>query len=133
MFSVLCLHDFQSDDPDHLSFRKNEILDIVKEEESGWWAAMRQGVYQVGWIPGAFVERLTDDMAERLRGVTEALRVYEYNAERLYDTAPVSNVSRLYDPSPEPSPSPYYLDEWHGASRHGRPVRPSSYVSCLQS
>ncbi|KAL0951787.1 hypothetical protein HGRIS_008457 [Hohenbuehelia grisea] len=124
MFSVLCLHDFQSDDPDHLSFRKNEILDIVKEEDSGWWAAMRQGVFQVGWIPGAFVERLTDDMAERLRGVTEALRVYEYNAEILYDTAPVSNVSRLYDPSPEQSPSPYYVDDWHGGIRPGRTKLP---------
>ena len=47
---VLCLHDYSSDDPTHLPFNRNEILEIVAQEETGWWAAMRPGGDKVGWI-----------------------------------------------------------------------------------
>ena len=54
-FHVLCMHDFESSDPIHLPFHKDEVLTIIKQEHSGWWAAMRpQGDY-IGWIPGSFV------------------------------------------------------------------------------
>lgn len=33
-FHVICLYDFSAGDEDQLSFRKNEILDIVKQEDS---------------------------------------------------------------------------------------------------
>ncbi|KZT27559.1 ras GEF [Neolentinus lepideus HHB14362 ss-1] len=88
IFSVLCLYDFHSDDPDHLAFRKSEILDVVKQEESGWWAAMRPTETQVGWIPSAFVRPLSEETAERLRGLREEVRIYDYKAERLYNAAP---------------------------------------------
>ncbi|TFK41935.1 ras guanine nucleotide exchange factor domain-containing protein [Crucibulum laeve] len=102
-FSALCMYDFQSDDPDHLPFRKNEILEIVKQEDTGWWAAMRRGGNMIGWIPQAFVNALTEEMTERLMNVREELRVYEYEAEQLYVTAPVvSQPSTYYDPDSEP-------------------------------
>ena len=47
---ALCLHDYLSDDPTHLSFDRNEILEIIAQEETGWWAAMRPGEDKVGWI-----------------------------------------------------------------------------------
>jgi hypothetical protein len=53
--SVFCLFDYWSDDADHLSFRKGDFLDIVKQEETGWWAAMRPGGNRVGWIPCGYV------------------------------------------------------------------------------
>lgn len=107
IFSVLCLYDFHSDDPDHLPFRKSEILDVVKTEESGWWAAMRPAHTQVGWVPSAFVRPLTDEMAERLRGLREELRIYDYEAERLYNAAPTSNFAQLYPPDADSQ-----SDEW---------------------
>ncbi|THV06545.1 ras GEF [Dendrothele bispora CBS 962.96] len=100
--SVLCMYDFQSQDPTHLSFSKNEILDIIKQEESGWWAAMRKGGDVVGWIPQAFVKRLTEQMAERLWNVREELRVYEYEAEQLYVHAPTSRIPFDDDVDPVP-------------------------------
>jgi son of sevenless len=100
--SVLCIYDFQSSDPAHLSFSKNEILDIVKKEDSGWWAAMRKGGDIVGWIPQAFVKSLTEEMAERLWNVREELRVYEYGAEQLYIDAPTLRIP-FDDPEPTPS------------------------------
>jgi son of sevenless-like protein len=63
--SVICLYDFSSSDSDHLSFRRNEVLNIVRKEESGWWAAVRGDVSEVGWIPASYVHTLSDDAAER--------------------------------------------------------------------
>lgn len=114
IYSVLCLYDFESADRDHLPFTRNEILDIVKQEESGWWAAVRPGGRKVGWIPKAFVQPLSDDMAERLRKVQKNLRVFEYEAERLYESAPISDMSHLYDghtPLPTAAASGY---SYHG-------------------
>ncbi|KAF9654172.1 ras GEF [Thelephora ganbajun] len=75
---ALCLHDYFSDDPTHLSFNRNEILEIIAQEETGWWAAMRPGEDKVGWISSAFVEPLVDSVAERLLGVPVSSRSYEY-------------------------------------------------------
>ncbi|KAJ7361302.1 ras guanine nucleotide exchange factor domain-containing protein [Mycena albidolilacea] len=104
--SVLCMYDFQSDDADHLEFRKNEILDVVKQEDTGWWAAMRRGGDFIGWIPQAFVNPLTEEMTEKLWNVREELRVYEYDAEQLYNAAPTVRNNEWYDTSPDPSPLP---------------------------
>ncbi|KAF8079044.1 ras guanine nucleotide exchange factor domain-containing protein [Lyophyllum atratum] len=97
--SVLCMHEFRSDDPDHLPFSKNEILDIVKQEESGWWAALRSDKDQIGWIPQAFVQRISDEMADKLRNTRKELRSYEYNAEQLYVSAPTDPMMLLYEPT----------------------------------
>lgn len=105
IYSVLCMYDFQSDDTGHLSFNKNEILDVIKEEDTGWWAAMRRGGDAIGWIPEAFVRPLTEEMTDRLLHVREELRVYEYDAELLYQRAPISRNEQLYDTSPQGSPS----------------------------
>ncbi|CAK5280368.1 unnamed protein product [Mycena citricolor] len=102
--SVLCMYDFESSDPDHLEFRKNELLDIVKQEDTGWWAAMRRGGDCVGWVPQAFVSPLTEEMAERLLNVREELRVYEWSAEQLYNAAPTVQNREWYDDSPASSP-----------------------------
>lgn len=34
IFPVLCLYDYDAVDPEQLTFRKNEVLDIVKIEQS---------------------------------------------------------------------------------------------------
>ena len=94
---ALCLHDYFSDDPTHLSFDRNEILEIIAQEETGWWAAMRPDEDRVGWIsrcvqlcvktfirdiltlqPSAFVEPLIDSVAERLLRTPASSRSYEY-------------------------------------------------------
>ncbi|KDR85609.1 hypothetical protein GALMADRAFT_54074 [Galerina marginata CBS 339.88] len=99
MFSVLCMHDYASDEPGLLSFKKNEILDIVKRDDTGWWAAMPKGGTVVGWIPQAFVSPLSEEMADRLRNLGEEFRIPEYEAELLYDSTP-----------PYASMFPYFID-----------------------
>ncbi|KAH8835656.1 ras guanine nucleotide exchange factor domain-containing protein [Flagelloscypha sp. PMI_526] len=130
LFSVLCFYDFESDDPAHLSFRKNEILDIFQQEDTGWWAAMRRGGTTLGWIPMAFVKELSEEMTDKLLRVKEEIRVYEYEAEQLYEQ-PVARYNGLYEP---PEPSPPITDTAAAASYsstpplkqngYTRPVRP---------
>ena len=121
LFSVLCMYDFSSDDPGLLSFSKNEILNIVKCDNTGWWAAMRKDGPVVGWIPQAFVVQLSDDMTEKLQNVREEFRGYEYEAEQLYNSAPVSQILPLYetDDSATTSPLPVYEENRVSLCRSG--------------
>ncbi|KIK70475.1 hypothetical protein GYMLUDRAFT_275426 [Collybiopsis luxurians FD-317 M1] len=127
IYSVLCMYDFISDDPIHLCFSKNEILDIVKQESSGWWAAMRRNGDIIGWIPQAFVKPLSEEMADRLFNVREELRIFEYEAEQLYASAPVSRIP-YEEPEPSP-PSPPRKEtrtdnSYRNIPEHSRPTRP---------
>ncbi|KII94039.1 hypothetical protein PLICRDRAFT_50030 [Plicaturopsis crispa FD-325 SS-3] len=123
IFSVLCLHDFESTEEDHLAFRQNEILDVVRQEPSGWWAALRPNGPQVGWIPSSFVQPLSEDMAEKLRPMREELRLFEYDAERLYNSAPITNYNYLYERQRSPSPERWSTaGEGERASQLGTPT-----------
>jgi son of sevenless len=105
------MHDFLSNDPVHLPFSKNEILDVIKQESSGWWAAMRRNGDTIGWIPQAFVKPLSDEMVDMLLNVREELRIFEYAAEQLYISAPVSRIP--YEESePHPPTSPLNAREF---------------------
>ena len=65
---MLCLYDFDSEDPDHTSFKKNDILKVIAQEPSGWWAA--QSGDHVGWIPSAFVVYISPEVAQKLQRAT---------------------------------------------------------------
>jgi hypothetical protein len=102
---VLCLHDFVAEEENALPFRRNEILEVVKKEGTGWWAAMRRGGSVVGWIPEAFVKPLTAQMARRLREIREELRVYEFQAEQLYSAASSSSLGLIDSTGPSNPPA----------------------------
>lgn len=97
------MHDFYSDDPHHLPFVKNDILALVKQEETGWWAAMRSDA-EIGWIPKAFVERISEEMADKLQTTQKDLRVYEYQAEKMYVSDPSQRIYEVLGPA-APTPS----------------------------
>ena len=80
---VLCMFDFDSADSDHMSFKKNDILEVIAQERSGWWAAQSDG--HVGWIPSAFVAPIPDGMLDTFQNMPRELREYEYKAEALYN------------------------------------------------
>jgi len=98
-FSVLCMHDFSPEEPGLLSFRKNEILDVIKRDESGWWAAIQQDGATgplVGWIPQAYVSVLSEEMAIKLRSKGEIRN--EYHAP-IFDGSHVAVVDGCPSPS----------------------------------
>lgn len=77
--SVISLFDFSSSDPDHLSFRQHETLEIVRQEQSGWWAAVRSDGSGLGWIPASYVRALSDDAAQRVSDGRERTTMSEYS------------------------------------------------------
>jgi len=91
-FPVLCMHDSTSNGASNvdtmLMFKKGEILDVIQcRDDIGWWAAMRtEGSNEVGWISKSYVQRLSKEMAEKLRKIPQIVRVHEYNAEELYNS-----------------------------------------------
>ena len=102
---VLCQHDFSSSDRDHLSFRRNEVLEIVKKESSGWWAALRDN--RIGWIPSAFVVEISEEIAESLLGTKEGACSYEYDDGRLYASVPVRVAQDNASTDSSMIPTPY--------------------------
>jgi son of sevenless len=79
--SVIGLYDFFSSDPDRLSFRKHEVLEIVTQDESGWWGAVRGDGSEIGWIPAKFVRALSDDAVYRVHDNRERTRMPEFATE----------------------------------------------------
>ena len=79
--SVIGLYDFIASDADRLSFRKQEILEIVRKDESGWWGAVRGDGSEIGWIPAKFVRTLSDDVAHRVSDIRERTRIPEFSAD----------------------------------------------------
>lgn len=94
------MFDFTSSEAGLLSFRKNEILDIVKCTD-GWWAAMKKGETNLGWIPQTFVTPLTQEMAEKLQDIHEELRGAELKRveELRYSTEYTTSLSVVSDGS----------------------------------
>lgn len=80
-----------------LSFEKNDVLDIIKRDDTGWWAAMLEDGVTVGWIPAAYVAPVSDEMAVKLRHIEPGMRQAEYEAEQLYESAPISRMSDIFD------------------------------------
>jgi hypothetical protein len=92
LFPVLCMYDSFDFSDQVISFRKGEILDIIQcRDDLGWWAALRTEGSKVGWISKLYVQRLSKEMAEKLRKIPQVVRVHEYNAEQLYNSPVGSN------------------------------------------
>ncbi|KAH9486367.1 Cell division control protein 25 [Psilocybe cubensis] len=111
MFSVLCQYDFEAQESGMLSFRKGQILDVVKRDGTGWWAAMPKEGTVVGWIPQAFVRALSSDMADRLRNLGEEFRIPEFEAEELYNnTHTYESGAHVFDSDSDSPTSATYED-----------------------
>ncbi|KAH9004185.1 ras GEF [Lactarius hatsudake] len=116
--TVICLYDFSSSDQDHLSFRRNEVLDIVKQEESGWWAAVRSDGSEVGWVPASYVHILSDHGVERPYTALEKTRIPEYRVDQeSVRSAPVFSTRSGDSPS---SPGATFSDNDTTQVRPGR-------------
>ncbi|KTW31801.1 uncharacterized protein T551_01062 [Pneumocystis jirovecii RU7] len=50
----IALYDFEGQNSNEMSFRKNEILDIIHKESNGWWLARKNGIE--GWVPENYLK-----------------------------------------------------------------------------
>ena len=56
---VRALYDFDSEDATNLTFKKDDVIQVLAQLESGWWAGYCQG--RQGWFPSNYVEVLGED------------------------------------------------------------------------
>ncbi|KAG0328733.1 hypothetical protein BG004_002476, partial [Podila humilis] len=56
---VRAMYDFDSEDATNLTFKKDDIIQVLAQLESGWWAGHCQD--RQGWFPSNYVELLDED------------------------------------------------------------------------
>lgn len=71
-FFCRALYDYQTNDASSLSFRKNDIIEVLTQLESGWWDGLLGD--ERGWFPSNYVTIISDEEAEL------ALSQYEQQA-----------------------------------------------------
>lgn len=59
---VRALYDFESEDGTNLSFKKDDVIQVLAQLESGWWAGYCDG--RQGWFPSNYVEIVGEDELE---------------------------------------------------------------------
>jgi len=52
------LYDFKANDARELSFKKNDKLRIIAQDDDGWWSAELDG--KLGYVPSTYVELIVD-------------------------------------------------------------------------
>lgn len=62
--AVFCraLYDYNATDSSSLSFKKNDVMEVVNRLETGWWDGFLDEVR--GWFPSNFVVPISDEEAE---------------------------------------------------------------------
>ena len=56
---VKALYDFDSKDNSSLSFKKNDIIQVLTQLESGWWDGVCNG--ERGWFPSNYVSTFEEN------------------------------------------------------------------------
>ncbi|KAG0330347.1 hypothetical protein BG000_011729, partial [Podila horticola] len=56
---VRAMYDFDSDDSTNLTFKKDDVIQVLAQLESGWWAGHCQG--RQGWFPSNYVQVVGED------------------------------------------------------------------------
>ncbi|CAL1713340.1 unnamed protein product [Somion occarium] len=69
-FFCRALYDYQTGDASSLSFRKNDIIEVLTRLESGWWDGLLGD--ERGWFPSNYVTVISDQEAEAALGAPDA-------------------------------------------------------------
>lgn len=85
-FFCRALYDYQTNDASSLSFRKNDIIEVLTQLESGWWDGLLGD--ERGWFPSNYVSTISDEEAE------VALSHYEQQALQHHQLQQVRETSQ---------------------------------------
>lgn len=64
LYYCRALYDYVASTPTELSFRKDEIMEILSRDRSGWWDGLIED--RRGWFPSNYVVLISEEEAERL-------------------------------------------------------------------
>lgn len=56
---VRAMYDFHSEDPTNLTFQRDDVIQVLAQLDSGWWAGLIDG--RQGWFPSNYVEVLDEN------------------------------------------------------------------------
>ena len=69
-FFCRALFDYQTDNDSSLSFRRDDIIEVLTRLESGWWDGLLG--QERGWFPSNYVTIITDQEADAALAAAEA-------------------------------------------------------------
>ncbi|KZT28888.1 ras GEF [Neolentinus lepideus HHB14362 ss-1] len=69
-FFCRALYDYEAQDASALSFRRNDIIEVLTRLDSGWWDGLLGE--ERGWFPSNYVTIITEQEAETALGGSEA-------------------------------------------------------------
>lgn len=58
LFAVRAMYNFNAKDPEDLTFRKGDMLNVLSQHEPQWWRAQSQKTLQIGCVPINYIGRL---------------------------------------------------------------------------
>lgn len=64
------LYDYDAQDASALSFRRNDIIEVLTQQPSGWWDGLLGD--ERGWFPSNYVEVISDEEAELAFSASES-------------------------------------------------------------
>ncbi|RDB17922.1 Cell division control protein 25 [Hypsizygus marmoreus] len=67
------LYDYNAQDASALSFRRDDIIEVLTQQPSGWWDGLLGD--ERGWFPSNYVEVISDEEAEAAFATAEAATV----------------------------------------------------------
>ena len=70
-FFCRALFDYQTDNDSSLSFRKDDIIEVLTRLESGWWDGLLG--QERGWFPSNYVTVISDQEADAALAAAEAV------------------------------------------------------------
>ncbi|KAG0341389.1 hypothetical protein BG004_006046 [Podila humilis] len=79
---VRAMYDFDSEDATNLTFKKDDVIQVLAQLESGWWAGHCQG--RQGWFPSNYVEVIGDEEEDDLDSQDEENQDGEDGADDLW-------------------------------------------------
>ena len=78
-FFCRALFDYQTDNDSSLSFRKDDIIEVLTRLESGWWDGLLG--QERGWFPSNYVTVISDQEADAALAAAEAAQLEFQNTQ----------------------------------------------------
>jgi len=110
-FFCRALFDYQTDNDSSLSFRKDDIIEVLTRLESGWWDGLLG--QERGWFPSNYVTVISDQEADAALAAAEAAVTAQLDFQDAQATA-----THTHNFGPAHPQNPVASQEWdqpHGA------------------
>jgi len=121
-FFCRALFDYQTDNDSSLSFRRDDIIEVLTRLESGWWDGLLG--QERGWFPSNYVTVISDQEADAALAAAEATAAAQLESQN--PQATVGHTHNFGLPHPQNVVASQEWDQPH-AMPHG-PLQPHSHT-----